>query len=169
MDQFPDLMPYCHNRYTTSGEPSLRSLTLAKTLLKDFCFTIPKQYIVIDGLDECEANERKQILEFLVQLVDECDVDEPGKLRIIFISQDYPDIKRSLNSSTLSRTVPKVVMLSSSDNERDIRVYVNDLTNQIKLKHDINDNQVEKLRDLTVARAQGAFRTKNKIYFGYES
>jgi hypothetical protein len=53
LDQYPLLLPYCHTRQSTSGEPSLRSLTLAKKLLDDFCLTIPKLYIIVDGLDEC--------------------------------------------------------------------------------------------------------------------
>lgn len=157
MDQYPHVMPYCHSRYSTSGEPSLRSLTLAKKVLEDFCLTIPKLYIIVDGLDECEPGERKQILDFFVWLVGQCDTDEPGKLRVLFVSQDCSDIKRALHSSTVSRIAPKILPLSSTDNERDIRVYVNDWTAKIKQNFELNEEQADILRDMTVNRAHGMF------------
>jgi hypothetical protein len=155
VDQAPHLLPHCHNKYLTSGEPSLRSPTLAKAILKDLCPAVDKQYIIIDGIDEFELPERKQILEFFVSLVGECDVDEPGKIRVLFVSQDYPDIKRALYSSIISRIVPKLLPLSTADNENDIRIYVTDLAAQIKTKFGLDDNQERVLRDLTVARAKG--------------
>jgi vacuolar-type H+-ATPase subunit F/Vma7 len=155
VDQYPDLMPYCHSRYTTSGEPALRSAPIAKRLLEDLCITIPRQFIVVDGLDECEVVERKQILEFLVQLASTCDLEEPGKLRILIVSQDYPDIKRTLHSSTNTRIVPRIITLPSTDNENDIRIFVNDWAGKVKEKHDLDNDQTDYIKQLTVKRAQG--------------
>ncbi|ORY16158.1 C2H2 domain-containing protein [Clohesyomyces aquaticus] len=157
LDQYPDLMPHCHTRQASSGEPVLSSPNTARKLLEDFCLTIPKQYIIIDGLDECEQSERKQILELFVQLVTQSEADEPGKLRVLFVSQDYVDIKRALHNSMNAKVTPRTISLSSMDNERDIRVYVNDLTTQIAQKHGLDGDQVDYLRDLTISRAQGMF------------
>ncbi|KAF2474163.1 C2H2 domain-containing protein [Lindgomyces ingoldianus] len=157
LDQFPDLMPHCHTRSSSSGEPSLRSLGSAKKLLEDFCLTIPKQYIIVDGLDECEGPERKQILEFFVQLVTQCDSEDPGRLRILFVSQDYADIKKALHRSLNSKVVPKIISLTSTDNERDIRIYVSNLASQVKVKYSLEEELAHYIRELTISRAHGMF------------
>jgi hypothetical protein len=158
LDQYPELMPHCHTQYATSGEPGLRSFSKAKKLLEDFCASIPKQFIVIDGLDECEATQRKQLLDLFAQLVTDCDADEPGKLRVLIVSQDWPDIKKALHPD--GKIVAKTLSLTSTDNEKDIRVYVNDLAGQIKDRHDLNEEQTDYLINLTMNRAQG----KQKAY-----
>ncbi|KAF2114940.1 C2H2 domain-containing protein [Lophiotrema nucula] len=156
IDQHSDLVPHCHTRYANSGEPSLRSLSLARKLLEDFCLTVPNLSIVVDGLDECEPVERRQVLDLFLDLVALSDEEEPGRLRILIISQDYPDIRKLLYRESSKVTV-KTIPLRSSDNEKDIRVYVNDLANQIKVKYDLNDDQTGYLKDLTLSRAQGMF------------
>ncbi|KAF2658989.1 C2H2 domain-containing protein [Lophiostoma macrostomum CBS 122681] len=163
VDQYPDLMPYCHNRKATSGEPALSSANTAKKILEDFCITIPKQFIIIDGLDECEIAERKQIMEFLISMITLCDNDEPGKLRVLVVSQDYGDIKKTLHSTVNTRIVPRIIPLTSSDNETDIRIFVNDWAGRIKAKHDLDDDQTEYLKHLTVRRAQGMFLYANLV------
>lgn len=158
LDQFPQLLPPCHTRQTSSGEPTLRSLPLAKKLFEDFAFTIPKLFIIVDGLDECEQMERKQILDFFVEVVGKCDTEEPGKLRVLFVSQDYADIRKALHSSSIARIVPKVISLSSSDNERDICSYVRIWVDRIANKYTpLNEELLEYLRNLTVARAKGTY------------
>jgi hypothetical protein len=156
LDQHPQLLPHCYTRRTNSGGPSLQSVDVAKRLLEDFCTSIPKLFIVVDGLDEYDVIERKQILECLVQLVRQCDDDEPAKLRILIVSQDYPDIKRALQTSGIPRLAPKIISLSSSDNEKDIYTFVKAWVDRIKRKHHpLSDEQMEYLLKLTVAKADG--------------
>lgn len=159
LDQYPDqLLGYCHSRCITIGGPSLQSLTLAKTLLKDFCETVRKQYIIIDGLDECNAGERKQILDFFVNLVGVCEGDEPGKLRILFVSQDYPDIKRALHSSAITSIAPAIVNLTELNHQNhhnDIVMYARDQISKISTKFDLETEHEKHLESLILERAQG--------------
>jgi hypothetical protein len=156
LDQHPQLLPHCYTRRTNSGGPSLQSVDVAKRLLEDFCTSIPKLFIVVDGLDEYDVIERKQILECLVQLVRQCDDDEPAKLRVLIVSQDCPDIKRALHTSGIPRLAPKIISLSSSDNEKDIYTFVRAWVDRIKRKHHpLSDEQMEYLLKLTVAKADG--------------
>jgi hypothetical protein len=156
LNQYPQLLPHCYTRRTNSGGPSLQSVDVAKRLLEDFCTAIPKLFIVVDGLDEYDATERKQLLEYLMQLMRQCDDDEPAKLRVLIVSQDYPDIKRALYTSGIHRLAPKIITLSSSDNEKDIYIFVRAWVDRIKHKHHpLSDEQVEYLLKLTVAKADG--------------
>jgi hypothetical protein len=93
-----------------SGDASLRSLDVAKKLLQDCCSIVPKLFLVIDGLDECEIAERKGALETLTNLVGECNAAEPGKLRILVVSQYYPDIQRLLQSSGAVKLAPMIIL-----------------------------------------------------------
>ncbi|KAL1608317.1 hypothetical protein SLS60_003257 [Paraconiothyrium brasiliense] len=158
LSQYPDMLPPCHTKRTGSGEPVLRSLQLAKKLFEDFCSIPEKIFIIIDGLDECELVERKQLLEFLVEIVTQCDTSDPGKLRVMIVSQDYVDIKRALHSSSVIKIVPNIVSMSEADNRHDIHSYVRVWVDQIAVKHGPFDDQAkEYLRNLTVARAKGMF------------
>lgn len=51
LNQHLQMLPVFHSRRMQNGEPTLRSLTVAKTLLDDICASIPKLYLIIDGLD----------------------------------------------------------------------------------------------------------------------
>ena len=134
----------------------LRALHLAKKLFEDFCSIPDKIFIVIDGLDECEQIERKQLLEFLIEIVTQCDTSEPGKLRVMIVSQDYMDIRKALHSSSIGKIVPNIVTISSTDNEKDIGTYVRIWVDRIAAKHEpFDDEAKEYLRNLTVARAKG--------------
>jgi hypothetical protein len=130
---------------------------------------MPKQYIVIDGLDECETVERKQILDFFVSLVGECEGDEPGKLRILFVSQEYPDIKRVLHSSALASIAPSIVKLAPADNQNDIQMYARDLTSNIKSKFDLDSGQEHHLLSLTVERAHGKWSVDDIVSVAHAS
>lgn len=166
MYQYPDLLPPCHTKRAGSGEPVLRSLQLAKKLFEDFCSIPEKIFIIIDGLDECEQVERKQLLEFLIEIVTQCDTVEPGKLRIMIVSQDYVDIRRALKSSSVTKIVPKIVSMSASDNENDIHSYVRIWVDRIATNNEPFDNEAkEYLRNLTVARAKGKYAKPRQYSF----
>ncbi|KAH8586783.1 C2H2 domain-containing protein [Bisporella sp. PMI_857] len=144
------LIPYCYDKYMSSGELNLTSTALAEQLLK-LCFEkIPKQFIIIDGLDECSPAQRKLVLSFFTSMVDKCDEREPGKLRILFVSQDFPDIEKALQ-------VADVMKLGPEDNENDIKAYVYDWSKKIKKKYYLNDIQLKFIEESTLIRSQGMF------------
>ncbi|KAL5380194.1 hypothetical protein DPSP01_007994 [Paraphaeosphaeria sporulosa] len=158
LDQYPDMLPPCHTKRTGSGEPVLRSIERAKKLFEDFCSIPEKMFIIIDGLDECEQLERKQLLDFLVGMVTQCDTSEPGKLRVMVVSQEYGDIKRALHNPSSSKIVPSIVSMSETDNRHDIHNYVRIWVDRIAVKHEpFDDEAKEYLHNLTVARAKGMF------------
>ena len=66
---------------------------MVQTVLK--CHDDP--WLAIDGLDECEPNERKEILSLITDLVESQEPDVA--LRVLVASRDEGDIERSLQRS----------------------------------------------------------------------
>ena len=156
LDKYPDKLPLCYVRRTSSGEPSLRSLNVAKKLLEDFCDTVPQLFVIIDGLDECEGVERKQILDVITNIVGRRDAAEPGKLRLLIVSQDYADIRKGLHSASVARMAPTILQITGADHEKNIQAYVRLYVNRIACRFDpFNDDLKEYLQNLTVSNAKG--------------
>lgn len=155
LDQHPYMLPPFHTRRSTSGEPVLRSYSMAAKMLNDICITLPKTYIIIDGLDECGQPERKQTLETLMEIVSRCDVIEAGKLRLLVVSQEYVDIRRAFFGSGALKLAPKVLHVSHEDNGGDIHVYVGSWVGKIAFKYDLEKDITEYLVNLTEANAKG--------------
>ena len=66
---------------------------MIQTVLK--CYDDP--WLAIDGLDECEPNERKEILSLITDLVESQELDVG--LRVLVASRNDGDIERSLQRS----------------------------------------------------------------------
>ncbi len=74
-------------------------------------------YLLVDGLDECEIEDRANILEFIGELAERANV--------IIISRKEADIEHSLRD--LERRVSvKIIYISAKDNKADIERYVQD-------------------------------------------
>ncbi|KAG4441876.1 hypothetical protein IFR05_002617 [Cadophora sp. M221] len=145
-----DLIPYCHDRMVSTGEINLTTTTLAESLLKILFEKAENTRIVIDGLDECDADQRKLLLAFFTDAVDHFDERDPGKLRVLFISQDYLDIQKGLQSAT-------VLKLTSEDNEADIKTYVREWSLKFQSKYELDPVMLEEIQESTCARAKGMF------------
>ncbi|QBZ61198.1 hypothetical protein PoMZ_08146 [Pyricularia oryzae] len=128
----PDLSPYYYDEGLAKDGVLLKSVKLCKSLVKLILRNIPKAYIVLDGLDECDSNQRKQILEFMIETIKSCDGQQPGSLRLLIFSRNEPDIKRHLGAETQISIMPENV-------ESDIGIYVTYQSHLIKEQHDLED------------------------------
>ncbi|KAE9374277.1 hypothetical protein N431DRAFT_371745 [Stipitochalara longipes BDJ] len=145
-----EIIPYCYDKYLSSGEVNLTSTALAEQLLKLFFEQIPKHFIIVDGLDECNPAQRKLILTFFNAMVDRCDEREPGKLRVLFVSQNFSDISKALPTAT-------VVNLTPEDNKNDIKAYIKDWSKKITRFYELTASQTEHMEETTMIRSQGMF------------
>lgn len=127
---------------------TLSTTSLAEQLLKLFCEKIENQYIIIDGLDECEPAQRKLVLSIFTTMVDRCDEHDPGKLRVLFISQDCLDIRKVLANAS-------VLQITSDDNKNDIRTYINGESRKIQEKYGLDDKIAGYIQETTFIRSQG--------------
>jgi hypothetical protein len=152
LNQCRELIPYCYDKFLSSGDLTLTTQSLAEQLLRLFCEKITKQFVIIDGLDECDSAQRKLVLSFFMTMVDRCDEREPGKLRVLFVSQHFPDIEKALQTAT-------VLKLTSEDNKNDIKAYVRDWCGKIQQKYDLEMDKVEYIQESTCIRSKGTFDT----------
>ena len=166
LNQYPQLLPHCYTKRSSSGEPSLRSLNLTKRLFEDFCLKIPKLFIIVDGLDECERVERSQVLDILTEIVGQRDATDPGSIRLLIASQDHADIRRGLHSSAITKMTPKMLQITERDNDGDIKAYTRVWVDHIETKFpSFKDDMKDYLRNLTVANAKGKLVVTSHIFF----
>ena len=83
-------------------------------------------------------------------MVDRCDEREPGKLRVLFVSQHSADIERALQTATILKITPE-------DNKNDIKAYVHDWCGKIREKYDLELETVEYIQESTCLRSKGTF------------
>lgn len=75
------------------------------------------QFIILDGLDECNPVERKAVMQIMNDIVYRCDGDKQGKVRVLVVSTDLPDIRKWMTSEG-------ILDLSPTDIQRDIDHFV---------------------------------------------
>lgn len=122
VDADDDLLPLCVEKAASSGSTNLENAEIAQTLIETFFEYNSRQYIIIDGLDECETLEEiRQTVIFFMGQVTKCDNEiKQGRLRVLFMSQPMPELAKA-------KIMPEddaCVELKSTDNADDIRDYV---------------------------------------------
>jgi hypothetical protein len=97
IEECNSLIPYCYHRSLTEISPSPKT---AEDLLIYFCNTFSSLFLIVDGLDECDQDKRKQIITALVKVVTMCDKQTPGKVRVLLVSRYLQDIRTGLETAT---------------------------------------------------------------------
>lgn len=104
LTQNPGILPFLYDQCLKSGSITLASPTDCSKILSTVLQAVPKTFIVIDGIDECEEQERKTMLKYFMSLINDYTLD-PGKIRGFFVSQPLSDIKSALRmAETLKLT-----------------------------------------------------------------
>jgi hypothetical protein len=126
-------------------EPGIEDLY---TMLLDITQIPHTSYIVIDGLDECRANDRKRFLTYMNQLMR----DSKSKRKIIVSSREKIDISRSLADF-------KKISLCAAMNHSDIEIYIRE-TIEEKLKDVdlmVGPGMVKEINDALIKGSDGMY------------
>lgn len=142
------LLIYLYEKVSTSGEVSLSTESVAKEVVETSIKNFQKLYIVIDGIDECEREERKQIVAFFQDVWESLPQDDSDALRCMFVSQDDNIARNDFKS------IPSL-KISEADNKGDISAYAVARSSAIQTKHKLSDDRRRWLQELIVARAEG--------------
>jgi Cdc6-like AAA superfamily ATPase len=145
-----DVLPLLYEARAASAEAKLESPAVLKDLLQKVLKSADKVVIVIDGLDECDEPQRKQILSYLLPLLDEANRDSPGSARALFTSQDVADMRGKLRKAEL-------IALTAQDNEVDIRAYTEHWASKIQNRFDLPSDEVQRITKHVTETAKGKF------------
>lgn len=159
VSQTRDLVPYYYDEGIQSGEVSLKSKKLSEKLLDFAVQNIRKGFVVIDGIDECPSSERKALLEHLTHLIDRCDVAFPGKVRLMVLSREEPDIKKLLAGS-------EALKITSCDTLEDINTYVKYQANRLESKFsELDTSDLDYIRKCVLDRTDGKTSSRLTLVF----
>jgi hypothetical protein len=129
-----------------SREIVLESPVLTKELLETALKSSKNVYIVLDGLDECDAHEKRAIISWF-QLIAALLLDtELDSIRCLFISQDDREIKRLLSK------IP-AICIKPEDVRLNIQTYAAFWSSKIQKKFDLTNNKQEAILWTVTKRA----------------
>lgn len=162
IDSNEDVLPLCAEKAESSGNTNLADIEVAQTLVEAFIEYNSRQYIIIDGLDECETvQEMLKTADFFMKQVEKCDNNiKPGQLRVLFISQMIPELAKA-------ERMPQedaCIQLKPADNADDIRAYVKkrieDFSNNGATGSGFNLSPVdeEQIESITCRQSEGQFQ-----------
>ncbi|KAK1989121.1 hypothetical protein LZ30DRAFT_744577 [Colletotrichum cereale] len=157
------ILPLCADKILNSGGSSLSSPEAAVSLLEAFFDINPRQYLVVDGLDECAApTEVQQTVAFLAAQVARCDDVGQGSLRVLLMSQASADVRRAMAKHGVPGEAGREVELDARDNARDIRAYVRkrlapDELLKVDRVFNLSDDNVRDIEDQVTAQSEGLF------------
>ena len=100
---------------------------------------------MLDGLDECDLEDRAGILEFIGDLLKDAN--------IIIISRKEGDIDQAFRKLG-RRAIVKRIQISAKDHSSDVRRYIFDETRRLEISDPI---LLSKIVDEVGSRAQGMF------------
>jgi hypothetical protein len=143
-----DLLLYVDERASCSGETVLSSSKLAKELLETVILSCKQIYIILDGLDECNRDERKEISTWFRQLVDGLPRKEMDTIRCLFVSQDDGYARKDLSM------LPSI-KLTATSNKSDIEMYAKAWHERIEKKFGTLEPKGLNVANIVTARAQG--------------
>lgn len=123
----PEILAFFYDECVKSWKSTLESPQECGAMLEIMLNTFPRAFIIIDGVDKCQSQERKAIMKFFISAINKNSADS-GKLRCLFISRDLDDIRNGLEGSAILHLTEKHV-------KRDIENYVVWYTLEIEKKH----------------------------------
>jgi hypothetical protein len=147
----PDLVLQLYDKGNLeSGEAILLDRATTKDLLELALDSTKTTYIVIDGIDECGRDDRKEICNFFIQQANAVPAEDFGILRCLFVSQEDGFAKKDLGM------VPSIKMLQSYTRD-DIKRFIICWVERIEQKHGLLDPTQVPLTDIIMSATKGSY------------
>jgi hypothetical protein len=141
------LLLYIDEKASGSGETILKAPKLAQELLETGFKSCKRTYIILDGIDECHRDERKEISTWFCQLIDGLPREDMDVIRCLFVSQDDGYARKDYYM------LPSM-KLTAADNKTDIEAYTTTWHRRIQDKFGPFDANLH-VASIVTARAQG--------------
>lgn len=156
INQNKHLIQYFYETSSNCGETSLQTQALAEELLRVALSSSKRTYVILDGLDECDAKERRHIVQFFRNTVEALPSADMDSIRCLFVSQDDKEARKDLSS------IPSI-SICSSDTKHDIYSFVMIWKEKIEGKFgDLQGVRCD-IAKIVTAKAQGIFGVLNSL------
>lgn len=148
LDQNKHLIQYFYEKSSNCGETSLHTKVLAGELLRVALSCSKRTYIILDGLDECDAKERRYIAKFFRSTIEALPTDDMDSTRCLFVSQDDKEARKDFSN------IPSV-NICPSDTKGDIHTFVTIWKDKIEKKFGDLLGLRGNVAQIVTAKAQG--------------
>ncbi|KAM7199945.1 hypothetical protein V8F33_004119 [Rhypophila sp. PSN 637] len=157
-----EMIATCHEK-KIRGEERLNNVSTVTNLLDLFCEFEMNQFIIIDGLDECSHAEIRPLIKYWADVVAKCDNYNPGKIRVLFVSQDVPEIRKQMQPAD-------IFSLHPDQSDSDIRKYVAKRFLKLQDTFKMTDEETRLSRELICSRSEAgmflyAFLTMENLLY----
>ncbi|KAI0376441.1 hypothetical protein F5Y04DRAFT_210207 [Hypomontagnella monticulosa] len=143
------LLQLLYEKASMCGEIELTSKVTAKDLLRTSLNSCGVVYIILDGLDECDREQRREITAWFRSVIDELPPKDIGTIRCLFVSQDDGVGRKEMDH------IPSIKIMPS-DNKGDIRAFANVWHKRMEDKFGTLQGNAH-ITNIILARAQGMF------------
>jgi hypothetical protein len=141
------ILDYVYNKCCNSGEAFLTSRALIEELLLFALSNCDSAYIVLDGLDECcSRDERKTIVEFFRNLIENLDSD-PDRIRCLFVSRKDSARKDFNGLANIAVTL--------ENNEDDIDTFSHAQSQKLGARLGVSEPRLQEIVNFVSAFAEG--------------
>jgi hypothetical protein len=132
---------------STTDPTALSSIATAKKMLEMSFRSCSRLCIIVDGLDECEPRDRREISSWLRGVVQEVNAEPMNSLRCFITSQDDENARTNLKGfATIKMT---------TENHADLRRFAAEWQRRIERKFGKLRAENRNLANIISARAQG--------------
>jgi hypothetical protein len=142
------ILSYLYESASTSGQVTLSIEATAKELLKTSLKAFQKLYVVIDGIDECERDERREIVSFFEKTWESLSQHDQDSLRCMFISQDDSIARKDFANMSSLR-------ITESDTQQDIGAYVRARSVEVKSNLGLTSDRQDWIQDRIMKGVDG--------------
>ncbi|KAI0894308.1 hypothetical protein F4806DRAFT_503618 [Annulohypoxylon nitens] len=149
LGQDEDLILLMYNEMSTTSGDAVLSSTASAVKLLEVALRKQKTYIILDGIDECPRDQRKQTCTWFRNVVDSLPKAQMDDIRCLFISQDDGISHKDL--SMLS-----TIKITHQDNKCDIEAFAKAWQHKIEEKFGVFKEELD-IPLIVTARSQGMF------------
>jgi hypothetical protein len=142
------LLSYLYEKVSTSGQVTLSMESTAKDLLQTSLKNFQKLYVVINGVDECERDERREIVSFFEKTWESLPQSDQDSLRCMFISQDDNIARKDFASMSSFK-------VTENDTKQDIVAYVKARCMEVRSNLDLTTDRQDWIHDKIMRSADG--------------
>ncbi|SCV33624.1 uncharacterized protein FFB14_04610 [Fusarium fujikuroi] len=157
LNQDKGLLLYLYRKHCDSNEAVLSSMPLVQEMLNFMLSSCKSAYIIIDGLDECEREERKVITQWFRHLIESLPRNAPDRLRCLFVSQDDRIGVKDLQGLAKINIEPQ-------DNMRDVLVYSQAQADELRHKFEFSEEESSRIAVAVTDSVKGIFLLAKLIW-----